>query len=118
MTAIHKFNKYCEIMEEQYEPDWEFPLPARLPTKLDTLREDPSLHMDGWVTRISTTIPRWLKDPDVRRGIRAVLSKDRCVEERRRLGREADNMLQWYGFQLAAVELAIRLPTSTYISFS
>ena len=113
LTAIHKFNKYCDIMDDLYEPSWEFPLPSRLPTKLDALREDASLLADVWVTRISQTIPRWLKDSEVRTGIRAVLGQDRCVEEWRRLGREADNMCRWYGIRLAAVELAIRLPSST-----
>ena len=112
MTAIRKFNNYCQALEAEYQPAWEFPLPTHLPTKLNELREDPSLLTDVWVTRVSTTIPLWLKDSSIRQGIRAVLEKDRCLEERRRLGREADNLLRWYGRELAAVELAIRLPRS------
>jgi hypothetical protein len=37
------------------------------------------------------------------------------LEERRRLGLEADNLCQWFGHQLAAVTLALRLPSSKYI---
>ncbi|KAI1790619.1 hypothetical protein LXA43DRAFT_882467 [Ganoderma leucocontextum] len=117
LTAIRKFNNYCDLLAEQYQPAWEFPLPTRLPTTLNELREDSSLLADVWVTRVSPTIPRWLKDVEVRQGIRAMLMKDRCLEERRRLGSEADNMWRWYGLELAAVELAIRDPKNTDILF-
>ena len=53
-----------------------------------------------------------MKDVEVRQGIRAILMKDRCLEERRRLGVEADNMWRWYGLELAAVEVASRDPKS------
>ena len=92
LTAIRKFNSYCDTKDDLYEPSWEFLLPACLPTKLDALRQDASLLADVSVTRISSTALRWLKDSDVHTGIRAVLGQDRCVEERRRLGREVDNM--------------------------
>jgi hypothetical protein len=59
--------------------------------------------------------PRWLTDVDVRKGIRAMLKSDRCLEERRRLGLEADNLCCWFGRELAAIELALRLPASTSI---
>ncbi len=39
-----------------------------------------------------------------------MLTQDRCLEERWRLGNEADNLCRWYGRELAAVELAIRTP--------
>lgn len=99
-----------------YHPQWEFPLPIRLPTELKVLQSDSSLLADVWVTRVSAVVPPWLADTDVRRGIRAILAKDRCLEERRRLGREADNLCRWYGHQLAAVELAMRLPQSKDLS--
>lgn len=108
MTAIRKFNKYCSELEGQYQREWSFPLPAHLPTELDSLREDASLLADVWVTRFSTTVPKWLDDPKVRSSIRAVLEKDRCVEEHRRLGLEADNLCRAYGRELAAIELAMR----------
>ncbi|KAI1784327.1 hypothetical protein LXA43DRAFT_901841 [Ganoderma leucocontextum] len=117
ITAIRKFNNYCDALTEQYQPAWEFPLPTRLPTTLNELREDSSLLADVWVTRVAPTIPRWLKEVEVRQGIRAILIKDRCLEERRRLGSEADNMCRWYGLELAAVELAIRDPKNTDILF-
>ena len=54
----------------------------------------------------------WLEDVDVREGIRAVLKMDRCLEERRRLGLEADNLCRWFGHELSAVEVALATPSS------
>ena len=113
LTAIRKFNKYCDELQEQYKPEWSFPLPSPLPTELGPLREDASLLADVWVTRPSNTKPKWLEDPQVRQGVRAVLEKDRCLEELRRLGMEADNLCRSYGRELTAVELALRNPRST-----
>ena len=112
ITAIRKFNKYCEQLQRLYHPDWSFPLPEALPTELGPLREDSSLLADVWVTRVSTPTPRWLGDVPVRKGIQALLAKDRCLEERRRLEIEADNLCQSYGRDLAAAELAMRNPNS------
>ena len=112
MTAIRKFNGYCIDMKKLYQPEWNFPLPAALPQELNTLREDPSLLSDVWVTRVAPIVPKWFGNPDVRSGIRAVQAKDRCKEELVRLGIEADNLWQWYGLELATTELAMHLPNS------
>ena len=114
MTAIRKFNKYRAEMMRLYQPAWNFPLPEALPEELKVLREDSSLLSDVWITRISPEVPRWLEDSDVRSGIRAVLAKDRCLEERRRLEMEADNLCRAYSLNLAAVELAMRDPNSLF----
>ncbi|KIM67523.1 hypothetical protein SCLCIDRAFT_21054 [Scleroderma citrinum Foug A] len=37
MSAIHKFNAYCEQLEALHDPAWSIPLPMPLPTKLDNL---------------------------------------------------------------------------------
>ncbi|KAI0710611.1 hypothetical protein C8Q76DRAFT_624385 [Earliella scabrosa] len=118
LTAIRKFNNYCEELRKQYKKKWDIPLPGPLPVELGTLREDPSLLTDVWITPLtSDPRPRWLNDPDVRRGIRAMLARDRCLEERKRLGEEADNLCRWYGRELAAVELALRTPRFQPIMF-
>lgn len=82
--------------------------------ELGPLREDPSLLTDVWVTRILSTVPKWLEDPEIRIGIRAMLDQDRCLEERRRLGIEADNLCRCYGRELAAIEVAMRQPKSMW----
>lgn len=93
-----------------YKAEWGFPLPQPLPTELAALRDEPDLLADVWILPVPGDAPRWLEDSTVRQGIRAMLTLDRCREERRRLGNEADNLCRWYGRELAAVELAMRLP--------
>jgi hypothetical protein len=110
MTAIRKFNTYCARLEELYQPEWSIPLPKPLPTKLTRLRDDGNLMEDVWIAPSIGEIPRWLEDADVRDGIRAMLKLDRCLEERRRLGNEADNLCRWFGNELAATELALVTP--------
>ena len=107
MSAIRKFNSYCEQLEELYDPALSIPLPIPLPTKLNDLRNHQSLMEDVWITPSEGQIPRWMEDQAVCDGIRAMLKCDRCLEEQRRLGIEADNLCQWYGAELAAVELAM-----------
>ncbi|KAG2739058.1 hypothetical protein P692DRAFT_20756820 [Suillus brevipes Sb2] len=110
MTAIRKFNTYCERLELLYDPAWNIPLPTPLPTKLAELRGDQTLMQDVWVTPSMGEVPRWLADSDVRDGIRALLKRDRCREEQRRLGMEADNLCRFFGEELTALELSLRLP--------
>ena len=111
LTAIRKYNQYCDELKKLHKKKWNIPLPSRLPVELGALRDGPSLLTDVWVTPLTSSPPRWLNEPEVRRGIRAMLAKDRCLEERRRLGEEADNLCRWYGRELAAVELALRMPS-------
>ena len=112
MSTIHKFNSYCERLAELYDVSSGIPLPSPLPTKLAELRNDQTLLEDVWISPSTGEIPRWHEDVDVREGIRAVLKTDRCLEEQRRLGTEADNMCRWFGCELCAIELAMRQPES------
>ncbi|KAG2127204.1 hypothetical protein DEU56DRAFT_742476, partial [Suillus clintonianus] len=112
MTAICKYNGYCERLESLYDPSWGVPLPAPLPTKLADLRNDPTLMEDVWITPSVGDVPRWMEDADVRDGIRALLKRQRCQEEQRRLGFEADNLCRWFRDELAALEVALRSPAS------
>jgi hypothetical protein len=117
MTALRKFNAYCERLEELYNPAYGIPLPTPLPTKLNDLRNDQSLMEDVWITPSTGDVPRWLQDQDIRDGIRAMLKRDRCIEEQRRLGLEADNLCRWFGDELSAIELALLTPGSRYHTF-
>ncbi|KAH7905365.1 hypothetical protein BJ138DRAFT_1138299 [Hygrophoropsis aurantiaca] len=112
MTALRKFNGYCDRLASLYQEEWPIPLPQPLPTTLAALRTDQTLLEDIWINPVAGNKPRWLEDRNVREGIRAMLKRTRCIEEQRRLGIEADNLCRWFGDELAAVELALRLPTS------
>ncbi|KAG1776048.1 hypothetical protein EV702DRAFT_1230853 [Suillus placidus] len=97
MSAIRKFNSYCEWLDSLYDPLWGIPLPAPLPTKLVELRSDPGLMEDIWITPSVGEVPRWLDDTSIRDGIRGLLKRDRCREEQVRLGIEADNLCRFFG---------------------
>ena len=71
---------------------------------------------DVWVNSTMGPGPRWLTDGDVHKGICVMLKSDCCLEERRRLGLEADNLCEWFGRQLAAITLALKLPASKSIN--
>ncbi|KAG1878248.1 hypothetical protein F4604DRAFT_1880298 [Suillus subluteus] len=116
MTAIRKFNSYCERLESIFDPSWGVPLPAPLPTKLADLRNDQTLMEDVWITPSVGDVPHWIEDTDVRDGIQALLKRERCREEQRRIGLEADNLCRWFGTELAALELTLHSPANhTYV---
>ncbi|KAG2096306.1 uncharacterized protein F5147DRAFT_778354 [Suillus discolor] len=118
LTALRKFNAYCERLEVLYDPSWGIPLPNPLPTKLAELRSDPNLMEDVWIMPSTGQVPRWLEDADVRDGIHALLKHERCREEQKRLGIEADNLCRFFGEELAALELALRTPGSSSLRFT
>lgn len=101
---------YCEKLDDLYDPASNIPLPLPLPTKLTELRDNSSLMEDIWITPSDGKPPSWLDDSDIRSGIRAMVKAERCVEERRWLGMESDNLCRWFGRELGAVELALRNP--------
>ncbi|KAJ7109041.1 hypothetical protein C8R43DRAFT_905000 [Mycena crocata] len=107
LKAIAKFNGYCAELEELRPVGCNIPIPSPLSTQLNGLRDDPTLHEDVWVTPSVGHIPRWLEDIDVRDGIRALHSKDRCEEEAVRLNLERENMSRWLTQERRIVELAI-----------
>ena len=107
-AALRKYNHYCEQLSRLHNPSWGIPLPSPLPTTLAELRNDPTLMQDIWITPSEGKVPRWLEDTDVRDGIRALIKTERCLEEQRRLGLEADNMCRWFGYELAAIHVASR----------
>jgi hypothetical protein len=118
MNAIRKFNMYCEKLEALYQPEWDIPLPAPLPVQLAVLRDASNLMEDVWISHTEGEVPWWLVDGDVRKGIRAFLKLDRCLEERRWLGIEADNLCQWFSRELCSIEVAIASPSSALMPLS
>ncbi|KAF7981244.1 hypothetical protein HWV62_34613 [Athelia sp. TMB] len=110
LRSIRTFNKYCAKLSDLHDPSWLIPVPDPLPTNLSHLRDDSSLMEDVWIARTNERVPRWLDDSDVRNGIRALMKRDRCREERCRLGIEGDNMCAQLSRELSEVELAILMP--------
>ncbi|KAK0457238.1 uncharacterized protein EV420DRAFT_1549515 [Desarmillaria tabescens] len=109
LAAIRKFNGYVGELEQlATEKNIQFPLPRHLSTDLAHLRNDDDLMQDVWMQMVPTEPPAWLVDANVQQGIRAVLQLDRCLEERRRLGREADNLLTWFERELVALQISLQ----------
>jgi len=65
MSAICKFNAYCEQLEALHDPAWSIPLPMPLPTKLNDLRNHQLLMEDIWILPAIRKIPHWVEDQDV-----------------------------------------------------
>ncbi|KAL0563485.1 hypothetical protein V5O48_018580 [Marasmius crinis-equi] len=101
-NAIRKFNQFCAYLETHYKPQYNIPVPRTLPVNMGSLRDCDELWEDVWISN-SRPPPRWLTDDKVRKGIRAVLSLERCAEERRRLSRESKNLCSWFRDELYAL---------------
>ncbi|KAF9031576.1 hypothetical protein BJ165DRAFT_1358214 [Panaeolus papilionaceus] len=109
LAKIKKFNGYCDSLAALKPEDSNIPLPNHLSTKVAQLRDDPNLMEGVWITALADNEETpWMDDPTVRKGIQAILKLDRCLEERRRIGMEADNMCRQFGCNLLAAEIALR----------
>jgi hypothetical protein len=117
MNAIHKFNRYCEVLKRLHHQEWNIPLPEPLPIELAVLCGSSVLMEDVWITQSQGEVPKWLEDADVQKGIQAVLKLDRCAEEQHCLGAEADNLCRWFGQELYAIEVALSMLLSKFICF-
>ncbi|KAJ7435827.1 hypothetical protein FB451DRAFT_1461458 [Mycena latifolia] len=116
LRAIGKFNGYCAELERLRPPGCKIPIPSPLSTQLNGLRDDPTLHEDVWITPSEGQIPRWLNDSDVRDGIRALHSADRCAEEASRLNIERQNMTIWLKHEISIVAAAINMLTDSTLT--
>jgi len=99
-------------MAEIYNPQWEIPLPEPLSFSLTDLKDPDKSNLweDIWTDASFDVNQPWLKDPNTRLGIKAMLKMKRCDEEQTRLAWEGENLSYWYGRELAALEFAIQIP--------
>jgi hypothetical protein len=111
-NAIENFNKERKKLVKLNKPHYRIPIPDELPTKMVDLKKCSTLMESVWVAPVDKSVHRWVHDADVREGIRALLKLDRCTEEQRRLGEEADNMLRWHRMELSAIVAALQDPAS------
>ncbi|KAJ2934568.1 hypothetical protein H1R20_g2518, partial [Candolleomyces eurysporus] len=113
--AIQRYNTECQALAAMRPPGCQIPVPDPLPTSMVELKRDNSLMENVWIEPVTDGSHRWVHDQDVRDGIRAMLRLQRCREERRRLGTEADNMFRWYRRELQAIMAAIDDPSNSYL---
>ena len=117
MNVIHKFNRYCEVLQNVHHPEWNILLPEPLPTQLSVLHNSSILMEDVWITQSQGEVSKWLEDADVQEGIWAVLKVDQCAEEWHCLGVEADNLCRWFCQELYAIEVALSILSSKFMCF-
>ncbi|EJD49274.1 hypothetical protein AURDEDRAFT_59670 [Auricularia subglabra TFB-10046 SS5] len=103
-AQIQKYNELVDKMgalaRQGKKPTPRVPLPRKLDSKKifkldvddDIWQEDPGLGPQG-----ETSLPRWQTDVDMKRGIRALLEKRRCVEEMERVEAEVRALGMWWG---------------------
>ncbi|KAJ3554830.1 hypothetical protein NM688_g2903 [Phlebia brevispora] len=117
LALFKKFNGYCDVLS-RIRPSWcNIPTPSPLPVDLIALRDDPHFMEDVWIAPSATADPpRWLQDENIRHGILSMHRRLRSVEEKERCAEEAQNMCLWYGEELAAIEVALRLPSNAIYS--
>ncbi|KAL0062006.1 hypothetical protein AAF712_011162 [Marasmius tenuissimus] len=115
-NSVRKFNQFCAYLETNYKQHYNIPVPRPLPVTIAALRDSETndLWEDVWITN-SKPPPRWLTDDNARKGIRAVLSLDRCAEERLRLSKESKNICMWFRDELFGLMVMVEKPA--YIKY-
>ncbi|EIN10554.1 hypothetical protein PUNSTDRAFT_32083, partial [Punctularia strigosozonata HHB-11173 SS5] len=112
-TVVRKYNALCSEMTAMIRKG-EAPRGAVAPTPIDvstvwTLDVDDPIWQDTGLLddeKCDSSAPRWLADNSVRKGIRAMLERDRCQEEMARIYKERATMQFWIREEWAAVEKA------------
>ncbi|KAJ7584471.1 hypothetical protein C8J56DRAFT_1053928 [Mycena floridula] len=118
LAYIRKYNMLVAKLQDWPTAETNIPCPLPLPSELQHLRDSDDLMQDVWTTpgQPGEPRPRWLDDATVRSSIKAMLKLDRCIEEQRRLGREADNLCRYFGRQLTALEITRTSPRYSNLS--
>lgn len=113
--SVGRYNEECARILKIWPSDCGIPRPEPLPTSLAELKTSTTVMESVWVSKVGSS-QLWVRDPDVREGIRHMHKATRCREERIRLGREADNMLRWFERRLRAVVDALSDPESEWFN--
>ncbi|KAL0569924.1 hypothetical protein V5O48_012042 [Marasmius crinis-equi] len=95
-------------------------IPEKIPMdRLFTLDVDDSIWQDVGLTDKydNSQPPAWLADDSVRTGIRAILERDRCIEEIQHLSQERNAMQQWFAEQWYVLITAIDQTTHPDVLF-
>lgn len=111
-TAVARYNTECKALIKLHRPGCPIPAPQLLPTTLSELKTCASLMESVWITDVDETQHRWVREPEVREGIRAMHKVQRCQEEVARLACEADNMFRWFCKEIEAISKAMNDPKS------
>ncbi|KAE9391440.1 hypothetical protein BT96DRAFT_832067, partial [Gymnopus androsaceus JB14] len=113
-----KYNRLCDDMDTIIRQN-KAPRNAIAPVKIemeglfdldvdDDIWLDIGLGYDDDDEGDGSAPPLWLSNDDVRAGIRAMLDRDRCLEERKRLLDERSAMQEWFSEEWKVVTMAMQ----------
>ena len=113
-TLARKYNKLCAELTQMIVAK-KAPRGAVAPSEIQQdglfkLDVDDDIWQDiGLTDEVDNLqdIPDWLGNEDVRNGIKALLERDRCIEEERRLVQERLSMQQWMQEEWLVVNAAL-----------
>ncbi|KAE9384417.1 hypothetical protein BT96DRAFT_960902 [Gymnopus androsaceus JB14] len=95
-SLTRKYNRLCDDMDTIIRQN-KAPRNAIAPVKIEMEGLfDLDVDDDIWLDIGLGAPPLWLSNDDVRAGIRAMLDRDRCLEERKRLLDERSAMQEWF----------------------
>ncbi|KAJ3509968.1 hypothetical protein NMY22_g16119 [Coprinellus aureogranulatus] len=111
LALVKRYNNFCTDIEKMVQsgtaPAGTIP-PKRLDRdNLFSLDVDDPIWDDRGLTGLTADVPLWLGDDRVRDGIRGMLLKDRCDEERVYLQRELTSLVDWFWREWELVETSI-----------
>ncbi|KIJ30560.1 hypothetical protein M422DRAFT_267904 [Sphaerobolus stellatus SS14] len=112
-TLVSKFNRVVELMHDLKKRKKAPPrakIPALLKTqKLFRLDIDDGIWNDHGLGEEDddTELPGWLADESIRKGIIAMLNRDRAIEEFERLKAEEENAMYWLRKAVMRVQTAL-----------
>lgn len=115
-ALARKYNKFCESLQAMIDQGVA-PRGARAPVPIESdglfkLDVDDDIWQDIGLTGDaddSDSIPAWLGNNMVRKGIKALLEHDRCLEEERRLSKECLAMQQWFQEEWETCQAALAI---------
>ncbi|THU93062.1 hypothetical protein K435DRAFT_820348 [Dendrothele bispora CBS 962.96] len=112
-----KYNKLCDEMADLIRRH-QAPNFAMAPKKIERqslfdLDVDEEIWQDVGLDEDAENPPLWLCNEEVRRGIRAVLELDRCVEESNRLRIQRKALQEWFMDEWYTLEAALKQITTS-----
>ncbi|THV03125.1 hypothetical protein K435DRAFT_916154 [Dendrothele bispora CBS 962.96] len=112
-----KYNKLCDEMADLIRQH-QAPNFAMAPKKIERqslfdLDVDKEIWQDMGLDEDAENPPLWLCNEEVRRGIRAVLELDRCIEESTRLRVQRKALQEWFMDEWYTLEAALKQITTS-----
>ena len=110
-SLINEYNSCCDQIESLAGNPPRVPIPAKLPTLASKLKEDENLFLDVQICIDGLEMgeePLWMKE-SVRKAMKNYQITKQVTEEKIRLRKEAENLINCYGEELTVAEVTVRI---------